>query len=1306
MTNRIFVVLLLLFSLLGFLTCNDQFPTQCEGYVKFPEDLSSEIKIDFSEIRVELYNPNGILKEITECDENGYYVIPLYDSFGEYILSINAPERWSFTPQQVKIQTIKGINTCLADVNFIFSGIEVFGKVSGSGSNCVNGPEGLFVNLVKESQEKENNIAQSITNKEGGFQFSNVLPGKYSVILDDHSLPNSWTISRGTIEVEIGLYENTLPTNLEISTYSIEGKVATTSEETLVDVPFLLYAPEGEEHETSESAKELLKKKPNLTNFKEYILIDTTLSNDEGFFEFSSVSCGEYFVTPFSESLSIFPKEKSVKITSGKGKLDTFLVVGFSAEGLVLDHQEKPVANAVLIFDEKVNTITNEDGQYTIENITEGIHDIKIEAEHYYFNEEELLQIELTPESKIIRTVHSIGYDICGKLNFENDQETESLSANRKLLIYTHDPNDETNKDKTIKIFTDSKGEYCFKAIPNIGYHIVPKISKSEQEQGLALHTAQSFPLYVNNGPLFEINFDQTIVNIEGRVICGEQDPKKAINEQQFGCSPQDMKSIVIRLEKSGKWINPDEKGEFTFETFPGEETIRIHSKYWCFANDRFKLQIKDNDVQVLFAQTGLLIPVQSSHSVQSQLYYAGATKKKDQKLALEKELNLESGMNLICVKNSGNYMIKTDNCYQYEQDGYRFNTEKKLKSLVESDLTKLELKKIAKSFKPKVFLKAQKIKIIGKIQIDNALENIPKEIQITVVPIVKNKFGTLTKKNKESIEISALKEENGPDGETSEFNFEFFGEFGKAYEFIPNSDSMLFYPKKIKTQFINEIYDDENSMIQASEQKEIDYTCPITLQKMKAKKGIFIVGEIKPSLSKVKIFVTRKLKSDLSKDQLKDLDMGEDHYQQQQEGKVDAEDEDQITAITNKKGIYKVGPLDDLYDYTVTAEKENYRFHKDKNNEFNFGYKKLGSITVKVFERVIDEKTNKEKKIPIVGVLLSLSGAGGFRSNQIISKKSGTFAFNDLLPGNFFLRTMLKEYEFETATTKIELTEGADFAIEILGIRTSYSCFGRVQTLINQPLKDLIVEATSYGEINNADDAADADADENKIISHEEAQTDSTGRFRIRGLIPSYKYTIRVKDHESFQRTSPNEITLEMSKKDIFNTNFVAFQDSKTFDLNGFVNTDDEFVDSLDVQLFRNNDNKVFKTIRPLKNSGFFIFSDLEQGEYKIKLVSNLDSNQYKYKLPNTKITIQKDTFKSARDLVQLDFSPKLIPPMSLSSSKKSPLVSLITFAFFIFCVYAGINYQKSKEILNKFLASIKKRKLRGKKKNVKKRK
>ncbi|KAJ6228491.1 nodal modulator 1-related [Anaeramoeba flamelloides] len=1300
MTNRLFVVLLLLFSLLGLLTCNDQFPTQCEGYVKFPEDLSSEIKIDFSEIRVELYNPNGILKEITECDENGYYLIPIYDSFGEYILRINAPERWSFTPQQVKIQTNKDINTRSEDINFIFSGIEVFGKVIGSGSNCVNGPEGLFVNLVKESQEKENNIAQSITNKEGGFQFSNVLPGKYSVILDDQSLPNSWTISRGTIEVEIGLYENTIPTNLEISTYSIEGKVATTSEETLVDVPFLLYSPKGEDFEISESAKELIKKKPKLTNFKEYILIDTTLSSEEGFFEFSSVSCGEYLVTPFSESLSIFPKEKSVKITSGKGKLDTFVVVGFSAEGLVLDHQEKPVANAVLIVDENVNTMTNENGQYTIENITEGIHDIKIEAEHYYFDEEELLQIEITPESKIIKTVHSIGYDICGQLNFENDQEANSLSANRKILIYTQDPNDETNKDKTIKIFTNSKGEYCFKAMPNIGYHIAPKISKSEQEQGLALHTAHSFPLYVNNGPLFDINFDQTIVNIEGRIICGEQDPKMSMNEQQFGCNPQDMKSIVIRLEKSGKWINPNEKGEFTFETFPGEETIRIHSKYWCFEQDRFKLQIKDTDVQVLFAQTGLLIPIQSSHSVQSQLYYQGASKKKDQKLTLEKELNLESGMNLICVKNSGNYMIKTDNCYQYEQDGYRFNTEKKLKSLIESDLTKLELKKIAKSFKPKVFLNAQKIKIIGKIQIDNMIENTPNEIKITVVPIVKNKFGTLTKKNQESIEIAAFNEE---DGEITDFNFEFFGEFGKAYEFIPNSDSLLFYPKKIKTQFINEIYDDENSMIQTSEQKEIDYTCPITLQKIKAKKGIFIEGEIKPSLSKVKILVTQKLKSDLSKDQLKDLDMGEDHHHQQQE---EEEEGDQITAFTNKKGVYKVGPLDDHYDYTVTAEKENYRFIKDKNNEFNFGYKKLGSITVKVYEKVIDEKTNKEKKIPIVGVLLSLSGAGGFRSNQIISKKSGTFAFNELLPGNFFLRTMLKEYEFETATTKIELKEGADFAIDILGIRTSYSCFGRVQTLINQPLKDLIVEATSHGEINN--DAADADAgaDGKKIISHEEAQTDSSGRFRIRGLIPSYKYTIRVKDHESFQRTSPNEITLEMNKKDIFNTNFVAFQDSKTFDLNGFVNTDDEFVYSLDVQLFRNNDNKVLKTVKPLKNSGFFIFSDLEQGDYKIKLVSNLDSNQYKYKLPNTQIKIQKDTFKSARDLVQLDFNPKLIPPMSLSSSKKSPIVSLITFAFFIFCVYAGINYQKSREILNKFLASIKKKKLRGKKKNVKKRK
>lgn len=78
--------------------------------------------------------------------------------------------------------------------------------------------------------------------------------------------------------------------------------------------------------------------------------------------------------------------------------------------------------------------------------------------------------------------------------------------------------------------------------------------------------------------------------------------------------------------------------------------------------------------------------------------------------------------------------------------------------------------------------------------------------------------------------------------------------------------------------------------------------------------------------------------------------------------------------------------------------------FHLERVGPYSFSCQKLGQISVKIHAR-----DNSEEPIP--SVLLSLSGDNGYRNNSV-SSAGGVFLFNDLFPGTFYLRPLLKVLE------------------------------------------------------------------------------------------------------------------------------------------------------------------------------------------------------------------------------------------------------------------------------------------------------
>lgn len=75
--------------------------------------------------------------------------------------------------------------------------------------------------------------------------------------------------------------------------------------------------------------------------------------------------------------------------------------------------------------------------------------------------------------------------------------------------------------------------------------------------------------------------------------------------------------------------------------------------------------------------------------------------------------------------------------------------------------------------------------------------------------------------------------------------------------------------------------------------------------------------------------------------------------------------------------------------------------FYVKQVGKNSFSCQKLGQISVRLYSR---EDSNE----PFPSVLLSLSGEDGYRNNSVAGV-GGAFIFDNLFPGSFYLRPLLK---------------------------------------------------------------------------------------------------------------------------------------------------------------------------------------------------------------------------------------------------------------------------------------------------------
>lgn len=128
------------------------------------------------------------------------------------------------------------------------------------------------------------------------------------------------------------------------------------------------------------------------------------------------------------------------------------------------------------------------------------------------------------------------------------------------------------------------------------------------------------------------------------------------------------------------------------------------------------------------------------------------------------------------------------------------------------------------------------------------------------------------------------------------------------------------------------------------------------------------------------------------------------------------------MTTQTSSAGEFKFPTIDPTIDYELKAEKESYIFSDYDTGKNLFNGHKLCEIIVQVKDDEMKE---------LAGVVISLSGGENYRKN-LATAVNGEIKFHSLMPGKYYLRAMMKEYDFKPNSQTIEIKDGETLNIDL----------------------------------------------------------------------------------------------------------------------------------------------------------------------------------------------------------------------------------------------------------------------------------
>ncbi|TYH06259.1 hypothetical protein ES288_A08G142500v1 [Gossypium darwinii] len=795
-------------------------------------------------------------------------------------------------------------------------------------------------------------------------------------------------------------------------------------------------------------------------------------------------------------------------------------VTGFSIGGRVVDANDVGVEGVKILVDGQERSITDKEGYYKLDQVTSNHYTIEAIKEHFKFNK--LKDYLVKPNMASVSDIKAVSYDVCGVVRTVD-------SGYKAKVALTHGPE---NVKPQVK-HTDESRKFCFEVPP--GEYRISALSAAP-ESSPELLFLPAYADVVVNGPIFNVEFSQALVNVRGTVVCKEKcGASVSVTLVRLAGKHNERKKIVSLTEERSQFHFPDVlPGKYRLEvkhTSPGAVSKEDN---WCWEQSFIDVDVGSEDIEgIKFVQKGYWVNVVSTHHVDAYL-----TQQDDSPI----NLKIKKGSQHICVKSPGVHELHfVNSCIFFGSSSMKIDTSNPLP----------------------IYLKGEKYLLSGQINVNPSSSN---DLPVEIVMNILNSEGTIMYSTNAKLASSAN------DQMTAVYEYSVWANLGEKLTFLPmdprnnGEKKFLFYPRLHHVSVTND-------------------GCQASVPPFSGRLGLYLEGSVSPAISGVHI-------------------------------QIIAGDEGSITSVkkggvvletaTEAEGSYVAGPLYDDITYNIRASKPG--FHLKQVGPYSFSCQKLSQISVKIYSK--DDATE-----PMPSVLLSLSGDDGYRNNSM-SGTGGIFVFENLFPGSFYLRPLLKEYAFSPSAQAIELGSGESREVVFHATRVAYSAMGTVTLLSGQPKEGVSIEARS----------------ESKGY-YEETVTDSSGGYRLRGLVPDALYSIKVVKKDGLgsakiERASPESVPVKVGNNDIKGLEFLVFEEPEMTILSGHVeaNRTGELHSHLLVEIKSAGDTSKVESVFQLPLSNFFQVKDLPRGKHTVQLKSNLPSSTHKFESEVIEVDLEKN--------------------------------------------------------------------------------
>ncbi|KAF8074467.1 hypothetical protein N665_1101s0028 [Sinapis alba] len=728
----------------------------CGGFVEASSSLvssrkGSDGKLDYSHITVELQTVDGLVKDSTQCAPNGYYFIPVYDK-GSFILKINGPEGWSWSPDKVPVVVDDSSCNNNDDINFRFTGFTLSGKVLGAvgGESCMiknGGPSDVNVELLSSDGDP---IASVLTSSDGSYLFKNIIPGKYSIRA---SHPELQVEVRGSTEVELGFANGMVDDIFFVLGYDLKGSVVAQGNP-ILGVHIYLHSDDVSMVDCPQGLGDASGERKPLCH---------AVSDADGIFSFKSIPCGKYELIPqYKGENTVFDVSPPVMPVSVEHQHVTvpkkFQVTGFSIGGRVVDSNLRGVEGVKILVDGNLRSVTDKEGYYKLDQVTSNQYTIDAVKEHYKFDK--LKKFMVLPNMASLPDISAVSYDVCGVVRMFG-------SGHKANVALTHGP---TNV-KPQKKLTDESGKFCFEVPP--GEYRLSAFAATPKSAPELLFLPGYMDVSVKS-PLLNIEFSQARVNVHGSVVCKEK-CGSSVSVALVGASgDRDKKTVVLTDESNQFHFSDILPGKYRVEVKSISPEAKSEEDTWCWDRSSIDVNVGTEDIEgIEFVQKGYWINIVSTHEVDAKIVHPTGSLT---------NLKIKKGLQKICVESPGAHELQlSDSCVSFASNSIKIDVSN-----------------------PQVLpihLRAEKYLIKGLINVESSSTETESELPENFIVDMQDKEGRV---------INSISAKLASDGR-GVYEYYTWANLGERISFVPRDSrdnaekKMLFYPKELHAVVSND---------------------------------------------------------------------------------------------------------------------------------------------------------------------------------------------------------------------------------------------------------------------------------------------------------------------------------------------------------------------------------------------------------------------------------------------------------------------------------------------------------------------